>query len=194
MSPVPAMQWMPTRSPLSFLKYSITSWPSGFLSVTFIPIFAGYLTEGREDEGWTVLSVVLNTFGTILAGFVVLAFIFAPALVDLLAPGIADVQVRQSAVRMTRIIMPAQLFFFAGGLFMAVQFAREKFAVPALAPLIYNLGIIGGGVCLGPWLGMEGFCWGVLAGAFVGNFALQYWGAARTGMHLRRFLIWGIRI
>jgi putative peptidoglycan lipid II flippase len=51
-----------------------------------------------------------------------------------------------------------------------------------LAPLIYNLGIIAGGFLLGPRVGMEGFSWGVLAGAFVGNFALQWWGARRAGM------------
>jgi putative peptidoglycan lipid II flippase len=65
---------------------------------------------------------------------------------------------------------------------MAVQFAKEKFLIPALAPLVYNLGIIAGGFLLGPRIGMEGFSWGVLAGAFVGNFALQWWGARRVSM------------
>jgi len=51
-----------------------------------------------------------------------------------------------------------------------------------LAPLIYNLGIIAGGRFLGPFIGMEGFSWGVLAGAFLGNFLLQAWGALRVGM------------
>ena len=65
---------------------------------------------------------------------------------------------------------------------MAVQFAKEKFLIPALAPIIYNLGIIAGGLLLGSRVGMEGFSWGVLAGAFVGNFVLQWWGARRAGM------------
>jgi putative peptidoglycan lipid II flippase len=102
--------------------------------------------------------------------------------VALLARGRPDPEFRAYVVRLTRIIMPAQFFFFAGGLFMAVQFAKEKFLIPALAPLIYNLGIIAGGFLLGPRLGMEGFSWGVLAGALVGNFALQWWGACKVGM------------
>ncbi|ETR74224.1 MAG: Integral membrane protein MviN [Candidatus Magnetoglobus multicellularis str. Araruama] len=69
-----------------------------------------------------------------------------------------------------------------GGLFMAVQYAREHFLIPALAPLIYNLGIIIGGIIAGPYLGMEGFSYGVLSGAFIGSFVLQYWGAKRIGM------------
>ncbi|MFC1896338.1 murein biosynthesis integral membrane protein MurJ, partial [Thermodesulfobacteriota bacterium] len=101
-----------------------------------------------------------------------------------IAPGVTDPEAKAAAVRMTRIILPAQFFFFSGGLFMAVQFAKERFALPALAPLLYNVGIILGGIVLGPRLGMEGFSWGVLAGAFAGNFVVQYVGARRVGMRL----------
>ncbi len=45
---------------------------------------------------------------------------------------------------------------------MAVQFSKERFFIPALAPLLYNTGIIAGGLILGPWLGMEGICLGGL--------------------------------
>jgi len=158
---------------------------SGFLSVTFIPIFSRYLADNREAEGWQVFSVILTCFGMLLLIFITLSVIFAPELVSLIAPGIDDPVLKSKAVRMTRIIMPAQFFFFSGGMLMAVQFAKEKFALPALAPLFYNLGIIGGGVFLAPALGMEGFSWGVLAGAFAGNFALQYLGARRVGMNYR---------
>ena len=157
---------------------------SGFLSVTFIPIFARHLAEGREAEGWRVFSAILSGFGLLLL-LVGLGEWFAPRIVALLAPGLEDPAVIRSAVRMTRIILPAQFFFFAGGLFMAVQFAKERFAIPALAPLIYNLGIIAGGLVLGRRLGMEGFAWGVLAGAFAGNFLVQLWGARRVGMVFR---------
>ena len=91
---------------------------------------------------------------------------------------------------MTRIILPAQIAFFAGGLLMAVQFARERFFLPALAPLIYNLGIIAGGLLLRPWLGVEGFAWGVLVGAFLGNFAVQVAGARRLGLRFRPAWSW----
>ncbi len=155
---------------------------SGFLSVTFIPIFSKYLADGKEDEGWYVFSIILNGFGAILAVLIVIASIFAPLLIDLIAPGFDDPVLRAAAVRMTRIILPAQFFFFIGGLLMAVQFAREQFAIPALAPLFYNAGIIAGGVILSRFVGMEGFSWGVLAGAFAGNFAVQLRGARKAGM------------
>jgi putative peptidoglycan lipid II flippase len=155
---------------------------SGFLSITFIPIFARYVSQGKDKEGFAVFSLVFNGFGLILAAGIAIAMIWTPFFVGILAPGIQDPATVDMAVRMTRIILPAQFFFFAGGLFMAVQFAREKFFIPALAPLIYNLGIICGGIFLYPYLGMEGFAWGVLAGAFAGNFVLQWAGAKKQGL------------
>ena len=155
---------------------------SGFLSVTFIPIFSRYLSSGRESEGWKVFSIILNCFGCLLAVLILLAIVFAPQLVSLIAPGIDDHRTLSDAVAMTRIILPAQIFFFIGGLFMAIQFAKERFFIPALAPLLYNLGIIAGGLILGPWLGMVGFAWGVLIGAFAGNFLVQLLGARKAGV------------
>jgi len=160
---------------------------SGFLSVTFIPIFSRYLSEDREADGWRIFSIVYTSFGSLLLLLIIVAVLLAPELVRLLAPGLNDPSTYRMAVRMTRIIIPAQFFFFSGGMYMAVQFAKERFALPALAPLFYNMGIICGGVFLGPRLGMEGFAWGVLFGAFVGNFAVQYLGARQVGMKFSLF-------
>jgi putative peptidoglycan lipid II flippase len=159
---------------------------SGFLSVTFIPIFARYLAEDREQDGWRIFSTVFIGFG-ILLGFCILAAEWlTPEFIALVAPGIADPELKLRAIRMTRIILPAQFFFFAGGLLMAVQYAKGKFLIPALAPILYNLGIILGGILLSPDTGMTGFSWGVLAGALAGNFLIQAWGAHRQGMRISR--------
>lgn len=155
---------------------------SGFLSVTFIPIFSNYLVQDQEDQGWKVFSLILTCFGCLLFVFIGVSMILAPQLIAIMAPGMDDPLLQAKAVRMTRIILPAQLLFFVGGLLMAVQFSKEKFFIPALAPLLYNAGIIMGGIVLGPRLGMEGFAWGVLIGAFCGNLLVQYWGARKIGM------------
>jgi putative peptidoglycan lipid II flippase len=173
---------------------------TGFLSITFIPIFNKYLVRNREEEGWKVFSVILTSFGALLLVLVLLTWFWTDGLVDLTAPGVHDPAIKALTIRMTRIVLPAQFFFFVGGLFMAVQFSKERFFLPALAPLLYNLGIILGGLLLAPWIGIEGFAWGVLGGAFVGNFVVQWIGARRLGMHftlsfeflhpdLRRYLL-----
>ncbi len=155
---------------------------SGFLSITFIPIFTRYLVQNNEQEGFRVFSIILNCFGTGLLVFICLSMVFAPELISVLAPGLKNGPAFDLAVRMTRIIIPAQFFFFAGGLFNAVQYSKERFVFPALSPLIYNTGIIVGGIVLYPVLGMEGFAWGVLAGAFSGSFLLQLFGAKKAGL------------
>jgi putative peptidoglycan lipid II flippase len=137
---------------------------SGFLSVTFIPIFSAYLAQNREDEGWRAFSLIFTCFGSLLLLFIIVGFIFTPELIDIVAYERSDFE-KHSIVKMTRVIMPAQFFFFAGGLLMAVQFA--------------------GGLLLGPRIGMEGFSWGVLIGAFCGNFAIQFWAAKKMGMQFR---------
>jgi len=155
---------------------------SGFLSITFIPIFTGYLAQDREAEGWRIFSIILTLFGGILAVLISAAWVFASPLLSLAAPGFTTSPHFGQAVSMMRIILPGQFFFFCGGLFMAVQFAKESFTIPALAPLIYNLGIITGGLIGGSQHSMVGFAWGVLGGAFAGSFCLQLVGAVRAGM------------
>lgn len=156
---------------------------TGFLSITFIPIFSRYLVDHKEEEAWKIFSNILNSFGLGLLVLIVLLWISAEWLIGL--TGFENADTFAEAVRMTRIIIPAQLLFFAGGILMAVQFAKERFLIPALAPLIYNICIIGGGSLLYGRLGMEGFSWGALFGAFVGNFALQWFGARSIGMRWR---------
>ncbi len=154
----------------------------GFLSVTFIPIFQKYLVKSDQENAWKTFSNMI-TIGTI--AFLVLlplAIIFAPSLLSVTGFNKQDPQTFALSVRLTRIILPAQLFFYWGAFLMAVQYAQNKFLLPALSPLCYNLGIIAGGLFLGSRLGVEGFAWGVLIGAFIGNVAVQLPGAIRTGM------------
>ncbi len=153
---------------------------TGFLSITFIPIFSNLMTSNRELEGWRVFSNILNTFGIVLIGFTIILSFFADSLIGY--TGLKHTANFQEAVRLTRIVIPAQIFFFMGGILMAVQFAKEQFLIPALAPLIYNGGIILGGVLLYPKLGMEGFSWGALCGAIIGNFVIQFFGARSVGL------------
>lgn len=155
---------------------------SGFLSITFIPIFTTYLAKNDEAEGWRLFSAIFNVFSLVLIVFVAGAMLFVEDLTPYFAPGIHDQAALAQIARMTRIILPAQLFFFGGGLLMAVQYSKERFFLPALAPLIYNFGIILGGLILAPLIGIEGLSWGVLLGAFFGNFLIQWLGARKIGL------------
>src|SRR5579872_6518774 len=144
----------------------------GSLSSSFIPVFTEKITLGREREAWHVFSTVASIMFVVITAFVVSDEIFATPMTHLVNIGFPPEKVAQT-VPLTRIVLPAQLCFFLGGLLMGAQYARQKFLIPALGPNIYNLGIIFGGLVLAHWLHMAGLCWGALIGAIVGNFVLQ---------------------
>lgn len=160
-----------------FLNYLVAG---GSLSLTFIPVFAKFAAEQREDEGWHVFSTVVTVMGVLLTAFVVVAEIYAPHLVELITPGFKPAD-KARVIFLTRLMLPAQICFYQGSILSAVQYAKGQFVLPSLAPLIYNVGIILGGVLLSPHIGITGFAVGVLAGALSGNFLLQVYGARRAG-------------
>jgi len=164
-----------------FLNYLVAA---GSLSIIFIPVFTKYMAEKREDEAWHVFSTVITSMGFLLVIGVVAAEILAPQLVRLIAPGFGPEE-KARVVFLTRLMLPAQICFYLGSILSAVQYAKAQFVVPSLAPVIYNIGIILGGVLLGPRIGITGFSVGVLGGAIVGNFLLQIYGARRAGARFR---------
>jgi putative peptidoglycan lipid II flippase len=164
-----------------FLNYLLAG---AYMAITLIPILTRRFAAGDEEDAWRAFWAVTRV---LLIGAAVLLTAVMPFVEQLLRavePGFSDAQVAEAA-RLTRIVLPAQIFFILGQLFTAVQFARERFVIATLGPIIYNLGIIVGGL-IGA-LGREqptadGFAWGVLGGSFVGIFLLQWWGARRCGL------------
>jgi putative peptidoglycan lipid II flippase len=157
----------------------------GFLSVTFIPIYQVYMIREDQQGGSSCFSNLMTVGSLLFAVMIPLSMVYTPEILGLMGSNIADPQRRDITVRLTRIILPAQIFFYWGAFLSAVQMAHQRFFLPALAPLFYNLGIILGGVLLAPFIGIEGFAWGVLAGALVGNFILQVPGAVRAGISFK---------
>jgi putative peptidoglycan lipid II flippase len=119
----------------------------GAASITFVTILTRYRETGREAEGERSLSVILTTMYLVLGAAIVLAEIFAPWYIHWWFNGF-DAEKAALCVHLTRILLPAQLCFFAGGVFGAVLLVRKQFSVQAVAPLIYGLGTIVGGVLL----------------------------------------------
>jgi putative peptidoglycan lipid II flippase len=157
----------------------------GFLSITFIPIFQKYLHSNEREKSWKVFSNLISIGSIAFIVLILAAIVFTNQIIGLLGRHISEGPQRELTVRLTRIIMPAQLLFYWGAFLMAVQYANHRFFLPALAPLFYNLGIIACGWALYPYLGVAGFAWGVLLGALMGNVLIQLPGALRVGMRFR---------
>ena len=161
----------------------------GAASITFVTILTRYRETGREEEGQRSLSVILTTMYLVLGAAIVLAEILAPWYVGWWFNGF-DAGKAALCVKLTRILLPAQLFFFGGGVFGAVLLVRKQFTVQAVAPLIYGMGTIVGGVLLVHRLGVSSLAIGTVAGAFLGPFLLNWYFARRMGAHYRPMLDW----
>lgn len=164
-----------------FLNYLLAA---GALSIVFIPIFLAHLERGAHRRGWEAFSAIANFI--LVAGCIGigLLLIFARPLVGLVAPGFTNPHEIDTLVRLTRIILPAQFFHVVGGLLSAALQAQDLHLLPAMAPLVYSVGIITGGLVGYHYaaLGADGFAWGVLVGSILGPFALPLYGCVRTKM------------
>lgn len=160
---------------------------SGALSSAFIPVFTEYWTKGEKDEAWKIFSVIGTLIFIVLACLILLFEIFTPQLVPLVAPGFAREHrnLLEITILLTRIVLPAQLFFFIGGLIIGTLYSRQHFLAPALGPIIYNICIISGGVFFASKLGISSLTWGALVGAFLGNFVLQIIVVRKLGVQFR---------
>jgi putative peptidoglycan lipid II flippase len=156
----------------------------GTASITFVAIYTRFLAENRLEEAEKTFSVILTLMTAVLLVGIVVAEILAPQLNHLMFSKFTPEQFRL-CVHLTRILLPAQLFFYVGGVVSAVLLSRRLFLLPALGPLIYNAGIILGGVLFSRRLGISALAYGAVAGSFVGIFLISAIGAARVGTGYR---------
>ena len=154
----------------------------GAISSAFIPVFAGYLANKQKDVADRVGSVVLTAATALLVVAAVLAWIFAPQLAPFIAPGFTADQLQQVA-ELSRVMLLSPIFFGIGGIFGSVLHSHQRFLAYATAPLLYNLGIIGGAI-LAPDFGLVYLAWGVAAGAFL-QMLIQLIAGLRTGFSFR---------
>src|SRR5256886_11703086 len=110
----------------------------------------------------------------------ILAEILTPEISRHLYKGFTPEQL-ELCVHLTRILLPAQIFFYVGGVVSAVLLSRRLFLFPAFGPLIYNVFIILGGIALSHRLGISSLAHGALLGSFLGPFLINAIGAARIG-------------
>ncbi|MGB8362794.1 MAG: murein biosynthesis integral membrane protein MurJ [Acidimicrobiia bacterium] len=156
-----------------------------YLTITLVPILSRHLERGDNDAASRSFTSVFRFVAWAIVGLTAVMWLLATPLVHLAFPDIAD---QTRLVSMTRLVLPAQVFLVLGALLMAVQYTHKRFLFPALAPIVYNLGIICGGL-IGQAAGNaspEVFLIGAVVGAAVGNFALQWLGAKRTGTWFAR--------
>lgn len=138
----------------------------GALSSAFIPVFVEYVRRNGKDEAWSLVNSLVNFGIVVLTGVLLLIAIFAPYLAQFIAPGFGPDK-QMIVANLMRVMLLSPLFFGLSNLAGGVLNSFKNFIVYAIAPILYNLGIIGGVIFLVPMFGYMGLAYGVVAGAFL---------------------------
>ncbi len=155
----------------------------GILSVVFIPAITDVLTRGDPDETRGVVTSTFNLVLLIGLGLAAAGVLAAPLLVPIAAPGYlrTNPQVLTSAITLTRVMFVSMSFLALSGFVTGFLNAHHRFAIPALAPVVFNVVVIAGVALLGGSLGILGVAVSFLAG-WVAQFLVQLPAARQSGL------------
>ena len=169
----------------------------GALSSAFVPTFVDALHKKSKEEAAHLANLVATAIIIVVGLLCLVGMIFAPQMVDLLAPGFRQLEGKHElAVRLTRIMCPFLLLVALAAQSMGILNACNQFALPALSSSLFNVGSLAVGLSLGllagPYLGIppiEGMAWGVLTGGFI-QLASQVPALVRSGFAYRPAIDW----
>lgn len=141
----------------------------GAIGSAFIPTFAAYFEQDDSAGGWRLFSNVINLVTVVVTAVSLLSIFFAPQLVHWLADEkiVKAPELLPLTVKLMRVMLLSPIIFGASGVIMGALNARQHFLLPSLAPTIYNLGIIAGGL-LWPGNDPESVAMGLAVGTVVG--------------------------
>ena len=166
-----------------FLFFLITS---GALAVTFIPVFNQRLISGNKKSAWELSSSLINLLAIIALVASIFMMIFFFFLIRyIVAPGLNE-SAMSLAINMMRVIAINPFLFSISTVLSSMQQAVKRFIFYAIAPALYNVGIIVGilsftnGINIFGWQLFEGGIMGVAIGVVFG--ALLQLGASIAGL------------
>jgi putative peptidoglycan lipid II flippase len=137
----------------------------GAIAAAVIPIFSSYLIKSKE-EAWKYVSTLFNVFLGFLIVVCIILIILTPAIISVIAPGFSGHK-KELAVMLTRIMFLSPIILGASSMISGILQVFHRFLVTALAPIMYNIGIIIGIVFFVPKFGLSGLAWGVVLGGIL---------------------------
>ncbi|HML21465.1 MAG TPA: murein biosynthesis integral membrane protein MurJ, partial [Aggregatilinea sp.] len=161
----------------------------GALSYAFIPIFSSLLAHDDRDRAWMLASNVINTVLAVTLALSVIGFALAPWLVEhVVAPGFSADKVDETA-RLMRILLISTIVFSVSGMLQGILHSFNHFLLPALAPIMFDVGILFGVAVLIKPLGVDGIAWGAVLGSVM-HLSIQVPGLIRFGVRWKPRFGW----
>jgi putative peptidoglycan lipid II flippase len=157
----------------------------GALSAAFIPVYSAHIQKNK-DKSWDLVYGVITLASISFAVLTGLILFFANPLCQLIAPEFSSTEVALM-VQLTKIMLLSQFFFVVSNFFTGVLQSHQRFLVPAIAPILYNVGIIIGIIYLSPTMGIYGPTAGVALGALL-HLLIQWPSMIQLGFRYRPIL------
>ncbi len=164
----------------------------GALISAFLPVFADALAREDEEAAWELAGGITNLAFLATAVLGGLAAIAAPWLIETIIAPDFDPEQQRLAAELMRIVLISTLVFSVSGLQMGILNAFQHFLTPAIAPIVYNLGILFGALFLAPGMDIQGLAWGAVIGA-LGHLLVKLPSLLRRGYRYRPTLGLGRR-
>ncbi len=149
---------------------------AGAAAVAVTPPYLNRLERDGEAAAARFASVVVGNIGLVSTLLTILLWLAAEPLLRLQFPGFDEATLGET-LRLTRIVLPAQIFFLTGGVLRGVLMAHARFGPQAWASIVYSAAPIAGGLLFAAASDdasriADGFAWGTLGGAAVGQWAI----------------------
>jgi putative peptidoglycan lipid II flippase len=157
---------------------------SGAFGSAFIPVFGGFLARDDKERAWRLANALLTYTVVILLVVAQFILFFAEPLIGRLIAPELSAESQHLAVDLTRLLLLSPLLLGLGAAAKGMLEAQDLFALPAVAPIVYNLGIILGAAFLTPFMDIYGVAVGVILGA-AGHVSIQFGYLLRHGLSLR---------
>ncbi len=139
----------------------------GALTSAFIPVYTKYITHNMQEDGWRMSTTLINISSLVLLLITIPILIWTEPLSRLIAPGFSPSEIGLM-VEFTRCMLVVQVLpLLIGNFFTGILQSHKLFVVPALAPVVYNVGIIVGILLFSHTLGLWAPVYGVGFGAIL---------------------------
>ncbi len=164
----------------------------GTLSASFIPVFAGLIERGEEEDARRLAGVIVSILVLLAAGATIVGIVLAPVITDFAAPGFSG-ETRALTIRLVEIMFPMSGIMILSGWCLGVLNTHRRFFLSYSAPAVWNIVQIGVLVLLGGVLVelrlVTALAWGALAGSI-----LQLLIQLPTTIHLLHRIHWSLRL
>jgi len=135
------------------------------ISAAFVPVFTALLVAGRRERAFELAAELLGFMCVVVGGVVVVLFVAAGPLASAVFPELTTTTAGATlAAELLRILVPSVLFLSLAGVMSGVLYSFERFTMPAVVSIVWNLTIIVAIVLLHDRIGVYAMAWGMLVG------------------------------